>query len=175
MDKHILVAYASKYGGTEEIAERIGEVLRQAGLDTDVLPAGRVSDLAPYRAVVLGSGVYMGAWRKEAARFLKANEQALTDRLVWVFSSGPTGEGDPEELADGWRFPAGLRPVAQRIQPRDTVVFHGVLDEKKLNLFQKWIINRVGAPLGDFRDWDAIAAWATGIAEALKETEPASA
>ena len=37
MDK-ILVAYATKYGATAEIAEKIGEVLRQAGLETDVLP-----------------------------------------------------------------------------------------------------------------------------------------
>ncbi len=99
MDKQVLVAYASKYGATEEIAERIGEVLRQAGLRTDVLPTDRVSDLAHYQAIVLGSAVYIGKWRKEAVKFLKANEKMLAGRPVWLFSSGPTGEGDPVKLA----------------------------------------------------------------------------
>jgi menaquinone-dependent protoporphyrinogen oxidase len=60
MDIQVLVAYATKYGATAEIAEKIGQVLHQAGLRTDVLPADRVSDLTPYNAVVLGSAVYVG-------------------------------------------------------------------------------------------------------------------
>ena len=72
MDEQVLVAYATKYGATTEIAEKIGQVLRQAGLSADVLPVDRVGDLSTYRAVVLGSAVYIGQWRKEAVRFLKA-------------------------------------------------------------------------------------------------------
>jgi menaquinone-dependent protoporphyrinogen oxidase len=168
MDK-VLVAYGTKYGGTAEIAEKIGQVLREAGLRADVHPADRVSDLTPYQAVVLGSGVYIGRWRKEAATFLKANEQALAERPVWLFSSGPTGEGDPVELTSGWRLPKALQPVADRIQPRDVAVFHGVMDGKKLNPIEKWTIKNVKAPIGDFRDWDAITAWAMAIADVLKE------
>jgi menaquinone-dependent protoporphyrinogen oxidase len=174
MDRQILVAYATKHGGTAEIAEKIGEVLREAGLRTDVLPVGRVEDLVSYKAIVLGSGVYIGRWRKEAASFLKANEQVLAKRPVWLFSSGPTGDGDPVELTDGWRLPGALQPVVDRIGVRDIVVFHGVVDEKKLGFIEKWMIKNVKAPLGDFRDWDAIAAWAATIADALKEAGLAS-
>ena len=170
MDNQVLVAYASKYGATAEIAERIGQVLRQAGLRADVQPAGSVSSLAPYQAVVLGSAVYIGQWRKQAAAFLKANEKALADRAVWLFSSGPTGQGDPLALTQGWRFPAGLQPVADRIQPRDIALFHGSADPKKMNLIERWMIKNVKAPLGDFRDWEAITAWATSIADALKSS-----
>ncbi|MCK4732225.1 MAG: hypothetical protein KAT65_07180, partial [Methanophagales archaeon] len=119
MDTQVLVIYATKYGATAEIAEKIGNVLRQAGLRTDVLPTDRVSDLTPYKAVVLGSAVYIGRWRKEAAKFLKANEKVLAEQLVWLFSSGPTGEGNPVELTKGWHFPKALQPIADRIQPRD--------------------------------------------------------
>ena len=169
MDKQVLVAYATKYGATAEIAEKIGQVLRQAGLATDVLPADRVGDLSPYKAVLLGSAVYIGQWRKEAARFLKANEAVLAERLVWLFSSGPTGEGDPVELTNGWRLPKSLQPIADRIQPRDMAVFHGDVDVEKLNFIQKWMIKNVKAPVGDFRDWEAITAWAMAIADVLKE------
>ncbi len=164
---NVLVAYATKYGATKEIAERIGRVLREAGIQVDVLPANRVGDLTPYQAVVLGSAVYAGQWRKEAAAFLTSQEKGLAERPVWLFSSGPTGEGDPVELTKGWRFPQALQPIAERIQPRDIALFHGVLDLSRMNLFERLIIKAMKAPLGDFRDWTAISAWATTIAETL--------
>jgi len=168
MDKYILVTYASKYGATEEIAEKIGEVLREAGLSTDILPIKRVSDLSSYKVVILGSAVYIGKWRKEAVKFLGANEKTLTEKMVWLFSSGPTGEGDPVERLDGWRFPTAQQPIADRIQPRDIVVFHGDVNMGKLNFIERKMITTVEAPLGDFRDWEAITAWATTIANELK-------
>jgi menaquinone-dependent protoporphyrinogen oxidase len=168
MDNQVLVTYATKNGGTAEIAERIGQVLREAGLPTQVQPIKQLGDLTPYRAIVLGSAVYMGKWRKEAAAFVTDNEQTLAQKAVWLFSSGPTGEGDPVELVKGWRLPDSLQPVADRIQPHDIAVFHGVLDPDKLNFFDKWMIKNVKAPTGDFRDWDAITAWAAAVAEALK-------
>jgi menaquinone-dependent protoporphyrinogen oxidase len=172
MDSQILVTYATKHGATTEIAEKIGQVLRQAGLSTDVLPAQRVDDLSPYKAVILGSAIYMGQWRKEAATFLKTNEKALTERPVWLFSSGPTGEGDPIQLLKGWRLPKAQQPVADRIRPRDIAVFGGALDPKKMNLIEKWIIKNVKASLGDFRDWDAIDTWAKAISDALLRETP---
>lgn len=51
MKMRVLVTYATKYGATAEIAEKIGEVLRQEGLDTDVIPVKQVQDLASYTAV----------------------------------------------------------------------------------------------------------------------------
>ncbi|MBN1428016.1 MAG: flavodoxin domain-containing protein [Anaerolineae bacterium] len=168
MDKRVLITYASKYGATAEIAQKIGDGLQQAGLQVDVLAAKGLDDLSPYNAVILGSAVYMGFWRKEAVKFLKTHEQALAERAVWLFSSGPTGEGDPVEMMNGWRFPTGQQPIADRIRPRDIAVFHGYVNVDKLNLFEKWILNKVKAASGDFRDWDAIASWAGSIADDLK-------
>jgi menaquinone-dependent protoporphyrinogen oxidase len=168
MEGQVLVAYATKYGATAEIAEKIAQVLQQAGLLTDIFPVGRVGDLAPYRAVVLGSAVYIGKWRKEADKFLQVNEKALAERKVWLFSSGPTGKGDPVEMLQGWQLPVALQPIAERIQPRDIAVFHGNADVKKLNFIEKKMLNTVKAPTGDFRDWEAIITWAKGIAHSLK-------
>ena len=174
MDKKILVAYASKYGATKEIAEKIVAVLREAGLQVDVLPVDRIRDVTPYEAVILGSAVYVGKWQKGAVRFLQANERILAERPVWIFSSGPTGEGDAVELVEGVRLPAELQPVTDRIHPRDIAVFHGYINPDKINFIEKWAIKSlVKKPFGDFRDWDAIADWAKSIAESLKETEQA--
>jgi len=173
MDMQVLVAYATKYGATAEIAEKVGQVLREAGFRADVLPADRVGDLTPFKAVVLGSAVYMGQWRKEAVKFLEANEKKLAERPVWLFSSGPTGEGDAVQLMKGWRFPEAQQPIADRIRPRDIALFHGVLDTKKLGLAEKLIVKGVKAPVGDFRDWEAITSWATAIADALRSENSA--
>ena len=175
MDKKILVAYASKYGATKEIAEKIVAVLREAGLEVDVLPVDRIRDVTPYKAVILGSAVYVGKWQKEAVKFLQANERILAERPVWIFSSGPTGEGDAVELVEGVRLPAELQPVTDRIQPRDIAVFHGYINPDKIDFIEKWAIKSlVKKPFGDFRDWNAITAWAKSIAESLKEAEPAA-
>lgn len=169
MENRIVVAYASKYGATAEIAEKIGQVLRQEGLDVDVLSFGLISNLTQYDAVIIGSAAYIGQWRKEAVKFLKTNEKWLSERPVWLFSSGPTGEGDPVELLEGRRFPKSLQSTIDLIQPRNVAVFHGMIDTDKLNFFEKMILRIVKPSVGDFRDWNAITAWAASIANELKE------
>jgi menaquinone-dependent protoporphyrinogen oxidase len=173
MTHRVLVVYATKYGATAGIAGKIGQVLRDAGISVDVQPAGQAGDPAAYQAVVLGSAVYIGRWRKEAAKFLRDNEQALAQRPVWIFNSGPLGEDNADEQAGDLGFPKGLRPIAERIKVRDIAIFFGAVDLAKLNPLERWMLKNVKSPSGDFRDWDAIAAWATGIAAALQEGQPA--
>lgn len=165
MGKKILVAYGSKRGSTAEIAEKIGEALRQKGLQVDVLDAGTVNDLTPYSKIILGSSVYIGLWHKNAVRFLKKNIEILEKLPVWLFICGPTGSGNPIEQMDGWFYPKSLQPVIERIHPRAITCFSGKLVLKTLNPFEKWIINKVKAPEGDFRDWQAVASWANTIRE----------
>lgn len=162
MIPHVLVAYSSKYGATKEIAEKIGEVIRQAGLEVDVLPVKGVSDLTLYRAVILGCAVYIGKWLKEAGEFLKVNEKSLAQRPLWLFSSGPTGDGKPVDLLEGWQLPRDQQPIMARIQPQAITVFHGNINTDKVNSVEKWAVKSlVKKPFGDFRDWDMINSWAT--------------
>ncbi|MCJ7513480.1 MAG: flavodoxin domain-containing protein [Anaerolineales bacterium] len=169
MSVKTLVAYASKSGGTEQFAHAIGEVMRFACRTVGVQIVDKVDTLDGNQAVVLGSAVYVGQWRKEAVTFLEANETSLASRQVWLFSSGPTGVGDPVELVKGVRLPGALQPVADRIRPRDIAFSHGVLDTKKVSLAERLVIKGVKAPVGDFRDWEQIRAWAASIASALSE------
>jgi len=167
MSEKVLVAYGSKHGMTAEIVERIGKVVRAAGFEVDVVGAKSAGSPVGYRAVILGSGVYAGMWRREASRYLKAHEADLAHCPVWLFSSGPTGAGDLDKLLAGWSFPAGLRAVADRIKPRGVVVFRGAFDAAQAGFFEKWIMKKVKAEYGDFRDWAAIESWARDIAKAL--------
>ncbi len=167
MNKRILVTYASKYGATREIAEKIGEVLNQAGWQASVLPVNGATDLGLYAAIILGSAVYIGKWHKEAAIFLRNNEKFMANVPVWLFSSGPTGEGNAVDLLGGWRFPADLQPVVDRIHPRDVAVFHGYINPKKLNFIEKQAVKSLKKPFGDYRHWDGIISWTSEIIKAL--------
>ena len=69
MNRNILITYASKYGATKEIAEKIADVFRQAGLQADVFPVDGTLDITPYEAIILGSAIYIGKWQKEAVEF----------------------------------------------------------------------------------------------------------
>ncbi len=168
MNKRILVTYASKYGSTKEIAEKIAGVLREDGTQVDILPTPAIRELGPYGAVILGSAVYIGKWMKSACEFVKAQERALVERPVWIFTSGPTGEGDAVGLLEGWQLPADQQAIVDRIQPRDVVVFHGNIDVDRVNWIEKTSVKALKKPFGDFRDWDAIASWAASISESLK-------
>ena len=142
-------------------------MLRRQGLQADVLMVDRATNLDSYDAVVLGSAVYVGQWRKEAVAFLEGNEAKLAKRPLWLFSSGPTGEGDPVQLMKGFTFPEAQKSIAERLKSRDIALFHGVIDLKKLSLVEKMLVKGIKAPTGDFRDWDAITRWAEGIARAV--------
>jgi menaquinone-dependent protoporphyrinogen oxidase len=167
----ILVAYASKHNSTADIAKEIGKVLRQSSdLHVDIRSVEVVEDITTYDAVVLGSAVYVGKWLSSAADFLQKHETELARRPVWLFSSGPTGEGDPKALMKGWEFPEALRPIASRIKPRGVTVFSGKLDSSSLNFFTRILVKAINAAsfrIGDFRDWDMIRLWAGDIARAL--------
>ncbi|HJS28550.1 MAG TPA: flavodoxin domain-containing protein [Anaerolineales bacterium] len=170
MDKKVLIAFASKHGATEEIAVRISRTLNATGVTADLRSAEDVVDLPAYDAFVIGSAVYAGQWRKEAAELLESGEPAFSGKPVWLFSSGPTGEGDPATLMNGWTFPESLKPVAERIDPEDIAFFGGRLDLDKLNLAEKILVKGIKAPMGDFRDWEAIDDWAAGIASSLQDS-----
>ena len=168
MANKILVAYSSKYGATAEIAGKIGEVLRQAGLEVDVLTVKNARDLKPYNAVIMGTAAYMFRWRGDAVSFLRKNQKRLSELPLWLFSSGPLGKGDPVELLKGQRYPKSLQPLVEALKPRDVTVFHGSIDMKKLNYFERFFFKKAVDSQGDFRDWNAISNWARSIAETLK-------
>ena len=153
----VLVAYASKHGSTSEIAEAIADALRAAGLLVDCVQADRVSGLEPYDAVVLGSAVYMKRWRREARRFLHRHSSALAERPFWVFSSGPVG--DPANDNAAWTEPRRTIAAAERLGAREHVVFGGVASGA--------MARNTPSEYRDRRDWNAVRAWAEGIAAQL--------
>ena len=105
----VLVAAASKYGATQEIADAIGRVLTERGLETVLRRVDDLVDVSEYESFVLGSAVYAGHWLEQARRFVEAHEDELADRPTWLFSSGPIG--DPSQTRGQ---PVSSRAIPQR-------------------------------------------------------------
>jgi menaquinone-dependent protoporphyrinogen oxidase len=158
----VLVAYGTKYGATAEIAEAIGAALRAAGAEAEVRRARSVRSLDGYSAVVLGSAVYMGRWRRDAMALLRRAE--LAERPLWLFSSGPVGKESPD--AARWTRPQPVEDAARRLGAREHVVFAGKVDVDRGFVRKKMALG-LAPELRDCRDWDVIAVWGRSIAEQL--------
>lgn len=168
----VLVAVASKHGATAAIGEAIAGWLQQdlaAGgpeapstIDVQVREPGEVTSVAGYDAVILGSAVYAGKWRKPARHFVTRHAAALRAVPVWLFSSGPVGDplAPDTEPADG----AEMRELTGAMEHR---VFAGELDRATLNMAERAIVSALGVAEGDFRDWEQVREWVGTIAAAL--------
>jgi menaquinone-dependent protoporphyrinogen oxidase len=163
MSDSILVAYATRYGSTQEVAEAIAATLRERGLEVHTQPMRQVRSLDQYRAIVLGAALYIGRWHKDARRFLTQNREALTQRPVAIFALGPLHteekefQGSREQLEKELaKFP-WLKPVALEL-------FVGKFDPAKLGFPWTVLPALKNMPASDARDWTAIRAWASNLA-----------
>jgi menaquinone-dependent protoporphyrinogen oxidase len=160
MAADVLIVYASKHGSTEQVARRIGEVLRAEQLSTAIESADAVADLEGFRAVVLGGSIYMGRWHKDANRFLHRHHDALGELPFAVFALGP-GRDTPEDFAQSRKQLDHALAGEHDLAPRTIAVFGGVIDPERL----RFPFNHMHAV--DLRDWPAIQAWAAGLPELL--------
>lgn len=160
--RDVLVAFASRHGSTQGIAEALAARLQQAGLGAAAIPVERRPDPASWTAVVLGSAVYAGHWLDPARDWAAAHAAALRQRPVWLFSSGPIG--DPPFPPDE---PYDADPLARLTGARGHVVLPGRLDKALLRFGERAMVTAMRAPTGDFRDWVAVGAYADRIAAEL--------
>ncbi len=166
MSARILVAYASPKGSTAGIAQAIGKELQSAGYDVDVSELGGVSSLGEYSAVVIGGPIYMGKIVADVGKFVGKFRETLMKMPVAAFTVGMAPLGtDPAVIDKSMAiFQGALAPL----EPVAVTMFAGKVDPDKLSFIQRWMVNKAKAPVGDFRDWDAIAAWAKELPGKLK-------
>lgn len=148
----LLVAYGSKHGSTQEVAEAVAERLRGGGREVDLRRAADVDDLTPYGGVVLGGSLYVGRWHEDARRFLSRYREELSALPLAVFALGPK-TAEQKDLADARTQLDKALSKTPELEPHSVAVFGGVIDPSKL----RFPLNRL--PASDARDWDAIDAW----------------
>jgi len=161
----VLVAYATKYGSTQEVAEAVATALRERGVDTEVRPAHEVKDLDGFAAVVLGAPLYYFRWHKDARKFLDSHRKALAGLPVAIFALGPTDD-EPEGFADAQSRLDKALAERDWLSPVSVKVFGGKLDPAGLRFpDSNPVMKNMGA--SDIRDWNAIGEWTRSLPEAM--------
>lgn len=165
----VLVAYASKNGATEEIAQRVAEAIRDSGVEAECREAGQVRHLDTYDGVVLGSAVYARRWRPSARRFLRRHQRTLPALPWWVFSSGPVGEPKPDDAkAAAWLEPPRTMAKVEHLGARAHVVFGGRVPTQPHNFVERAMLKNTPAEFADRRGWEQIRGWASQVADQVR-------
>lgn len=159
--KKVLVTYASKAGSTAEVAEAIAKTLTEKGMMVDVSRIENVGDLGGYQAVLVGSCIRMGRWLPAAVKFVEKNQAALKAVPTAYFEVCTSIRKDtPEARSEAEAY---LDNVKALVEPVGSGIFAGKVDFSKLSFLDRTIAKGVGSEEGDWRDWDAVRAWAGSI------------
>jgi len=162
----ILVAYATRYGSTREVAEAAADTLRERGLAVDVKAVKDAAAGDGCGGVLLATPFYMGAMLKDAVRYLERERAALERLPVALLACGPISADEDLAAARG-QLDTALAKLGW-LDPVATEMFVGKFDPDHLRLADKLITALPASPLHgigarDDRDWPAIHEWVASL------------
>ncbi len=181
----VLIAYGSRYGSTEEIAQRLAGFLGEEGVEATVLDVKKNRNwpgLEGYDGVLVGSGVKISKWMREPLEFLRRKRGELEGRRLGLFVSCLTVLTDPENARENL-----LEKVAEEAGVEAVLMeaFGPVLDVgpgSRMGFLDKRIAKTVMLGLSkdhgmefdaegrnDLRDWDRIRDFAHRFAVIIQE------
>ena len=166
--RRVLIGYASRFGSTRDIANRIAGAVRTDGSDVDVCSVDEISDFDRYDAVVFGSGVYDGSWTAEATELMRRHAAVLARKPLWLFSVGSFGDRHPIVGKLIKKEPKDIGDLERTLHPRDYRVFAGVIDLDHWPAWGRLLFKALGGHAGDNRQWPDIDAWAEQVAQELR-------
>jgi menaquinone-dependent protoporphyrinogen oxidase len=163
----VLVSYATKYGSTKEVAEKIADNMRAQADDVDVMSVDDVKSIDGYDKVVFGAALYAGNISGPAKKFLNRNRAVLAGKPVSMFLLGPISR-DEKEMTGAEDQMAKVLAKYDWFKPVSSQIFVGKFDLSMLKWPFSLVAKMKGTPLygetlRDERDWDAISAWAASI------------
>ena len=178
----ILVAYGTRYGATQGIAEKMVEWLKENAIDSDIInvKTDQWPNLNQYNGLIAGSGIRIGRWTKELKNFMKKQKEeinALDGPKFFFVSSGYAAiperyqeireEYCKKELdnlgvtVDNYEAFGGLMNVSP-----DSPV--GWLDKRMLKIAGKASPDFDPNGVNDYRDWKKIEAFTKDFIRILK-------
>ena len=163
MTSSVLLVHDSRYGSTQEIADEMAKTMRNQGHEVTIASAKDAPDPRAFDLVVAGSPIYASRIRRAIVSYFNAHRAVLAEKPVALFAvAGSLAE---DTVANREAAEAALAPLKEGIKVRSLALFAGVIDPARLPWLARIIVRGVGAKAGDFRDWEAIRAWAESLPE----------
>ena len=68
--KKVLIVYGTRYGSTEEVSNKLVDILKEKEIDTSAINSKDLitenqPNLEDYDGIIIGSGIKVGQWTKE--------------------------------------------------------------------------------------------------------------
>ena len=165
--KRFLVTYASAYGSTKEMAERIGKSLCEEGNSVDIKWVNHVEDVRDYDMVIVGGAIQYDTWLEEAQAFVKHHEESLSKIPLAYFFTCLTLASKSSKAQDQAEGYAQNIQSLTSLKPLDIQGFAGVLDYSKMSFVFRQVARAIfavmGVKEGDYRDWKAVGLWSQKI------------
>ena len=172
----VLVIYGSRWGGTVNVAEKIGQILKTEGCDVEVFDAKQSPrNIDSYDLVIVGSGIRADKWTKETLIFLEKNSLALKTKKTALFVSCQMADRVEPDVRDKAKNQY-LEKTAEQygLKAIGYGFFGGFLDFNHSHGLIVDVMVRVNrkslakngldtTKVRDTRDWAAIEAWAREI------------
>jgi menaquinone-dependent protoporphyrinogen IX oxidase len=185
-----LIVYGTRYGATASTTAEIAKVLRAGGMEVTIANAkeGKVKEVTRFDLIIVGSGMMIDKWTREAEAFLRRFQKDLANKRVALFvSSGAQAliehDGNKELMGrsrtkylDEKASEYGLHPIA-------TGLFGGVWDFNRLPWWAKALpaakqlmaenrrkleaagYKEAEPGVYDTRDWNVVRSWAGGLSK----------
>lgn len=183
----ILIAYASTHGQTRLIAERVGAVLRDGGLESELCDLGaKHADPHPqeFAGVVVAASIHAGHHQASVERWAKAHATTLATLPTAFASVSLTAADDSDEAHATTR--ALIAELCERTgwTPAQTLAVAGALKYREYDvatrILMRLIARRHHQPTDvhtdvDFTDWPAVERFATAFAALVAPPAPAYA
>jgi len=174
---NVLVVYGTRWGGTEKVAQTIGQALKDDGNTVDVIDAKKAPQkIDNYDLVMIGSGLRADKWTRESIEFLEKNTSTLKTKKTALFVS--CSMADRKDAGYDVGKKRYLDDIAARycLTPLSLGYFSGLMDFSYSHGLFVDIIVRVNrrnlrkngldtAKVHDTRDWVAIEAWGHEVAK----------
>ncbi len=163
VDRPILIAYATRGGTTQGVAEAIARVMREKGALVEVRPVEQIRDLSAYRAVLLGSGVRDEKWLPEAMHFVADHRQTLAKLpLVYFLVYSKLLQEFPQRIEEVLGY---LSEVRRTVEPLEVAIF----SRDQQSMPPQMLVNARATPTGDWSGWEPISGWAERVYQQLEK------
>ncbi|MFX1252881.1 MAG: flavodoxin domain-containing protein [Promethearchaeota archaeon] len=190
MSKKVLIAYGTRYGSTEGIAQELAKTLEKEGIESQIVNLGKTKlrswpSIDEFDGILVGSGIKVTRWVKHPKTFLQKYKDELKNRgkILGIFiSSGYAAS--PEKYPEAKKLFIEDLLVKLNVEADIYDAFGGIfdfsesskmgfVDKKMLKLAAMGMSEEFGLeydPDGrnDFRDWDQIRGFAEKFAALLK-------